>query len=104
MVGLHGGPDDNDGIEDIVKGEEGDALVGHVDEPLDPQSVCCGDSMGQHPRHHEESHSDPVHHVPHWPACRGGPLTPVEQVHIGVLQGELAMVNTALNHHSRIEG
>merc|ERR1711981_928598 len=29
MVRLHAGVDDNDGVDDIVQGEETDALVGH---------------------------------------------------------------------------
>ena len=41
IIRVEGVEDDDDGIEDVVDGEDGDALVSHVDEPLEAQGVSC---------------------------------------------------------------
>ena len=47
-----------------MQDEEGDALVGHVDEPLDAQGVQGGDEVAENSDEHEEGDEDSVGNVP----------------------------------------
>ena len=55
---------DNASVEDVVDGEEQDALVGHVDEPLDAEGVEGGDKVAEDPNEHEEGDGNAIDDVP----------------------------------------
>ena len=82
---------DNASVEDVVDGEEQDALVGHVDEPLDAEGVEGRHDVQRDARGHEGRHGEPVHGVGgarHGPGP-GVPLAAVKQVHIIVDEQKL---------------
>ena len=55
---------DHPSIDEVVEDKEGDALVSHVDEPLDAKGVKGGDKVAEDPDEHEESDGDAVDYVP----------------------------------------
>lgn len=70
----------------------GNTLVGHVYEPLAPESLQGGDEVEGDPGDHGQGQTGSVDHVP-----RAGvrvisfPFTGVEQIHIGVNELELLL-------------
>ena len=52
------------GVDKVVDDQEGDALVGHVDEPLGAEGVEGGHKVAEHPDEHEEGDGDAVDDVP----------------------------------------
>ena len=87
---------DNASVEDVVDGEEQDALVGHVDEPLAGHLHVA--HVHDDPRHHEPGQHQPVGHVAGGGGGGRGPLAGVEQPHVRVVQRELLPVQPAAAH------
>ena len=56
--------DNHTGVDKVVDDQEGDALVGHVDEPLGAEGVEGGHEVAEHPDEHEEGDGDAVDDVP----------------------------------------
>ena len=56
--------DNHTGVDKVVDDQEGDALVGHVDEPLGAEGVEGGHKVAEHPNEHEEGDGDAVDDVP----------------------------------------
>ena len=52
------------GVDKVVEDKEGDALVGHVDEPLEAKGVDGGDKVTECADEHEEGDGDAVDDVP----------------------------------------
>ena len=70
----------------------GSTLVGHVDEPLAPESLQGGDEVEGDPGDHGQGEAGSVDDVP-GAGVRviSFPFTGVEQIHIGVNQLELLL-------------
>ena len=51
-------------VDEVVKGEEANALIGHVDEPFDAQGVQGGDDVKSDSHRHEHGQQHSVHNIP----------------------------------------